>query len=154
MKTILVAVDLSRASGRVCRVANELGRAAAARVVLLHVSPPQPIELRGFGFAVADVRGMLQALEKRSARRLRELARRCEKFGGPVRAVERSGEVAATILAEASTLKPEFIVLGSHGRGATYDLLVGSTTQRVLRHARQPVLVVPIRPANRRPKMR
>jgi nucleotide-binding universal stress UspA family protein len=33
--------------------------------------------------------------------------------------------------------------MGSHGHGAFYDLLVGSTTQGVLKRATCPVVIVP-----------
>jgi len=35
------------------------------------------------------------------------------------------------------------IVMGSHGHGALYELLVGSITQGVLKAAKCPVVVVP-----------
>ncbi|MEO8353471.1 MAG: universal stress protein, partial [Chthoniobacteraceae bacterium] len=37
----------------------------------------------------------------------------------------------------------DMIVMGSHGHGSFYELLVGSVTSGVLRDARCPVLVVP-----------
>jgi nucleotide-binding universal stress UspA family protein len=40
--------------------------------------------------------------------------------------------------------------MGSHGHTAFYDLLVGSTTQGVLKKAPCPVLIVPAEKAKRR----
>ena len=37
----------------------------------------------------------------------------------------------------------DLIVVGSHGHGAVYNLLVGSVTAGVLKSAKCPVLVVP-----------
>ena len=37
----------------------------------------------------------------------------------------------------------DLIIMGSHGKGSKYTFL-GSVTQRVLRHIKRPVLVVPI----------
>ncbi|MBI4621943.1 MAG: universal stress protein [Verrucomicrobia bacterium] len=37
----------------------------------------------------------------------------------------------------------DFIVMGSHGHTALYDLVVGSTTHGVLRRATCPVVIVP-----------
>jgi nucleotide-binding universal stress UspA family protein len=144
MKTILVPVDLSRATSRVCDAACSLAQAIRGRLVLLHVVQPPPVELNSYGFAVADVRGMLAVLEKRAARKLLALGRRCEKSGRPVRAVQLTGKPVPAILAQAKVLKAEFIVLGSHGHNAAYDLLVGSTAQGILRQSRRPVLVVPM----------
>ncbi len=144
MKTILVAVDLSRHTDRLCTAATDLARRDGARLVLLHVVPPQAVALRGFGFAAAEVRSMLGALEKREMRRLLAYAARCEKAGVTVQAILRTGVPASTILAKAASLHAALLVLGSHGHGAAYDLVVGSTTQKVLRQAKVPVLVVPL----------
>ena len=144
MKTLLVAVDLSRASARVCDVACGLAESMQARLVLLHVVPPQKVALRAYGFAVGEVQTMLATLEKRATRDLLALARRCEKRGLAVEAVQQTGEAAPTILAKAKAFDADLIVLGSHGHSAAFDLLVGSTAQRVLRQAKAPVLVVPM----------
>lgn len=147
MKTLLVAVDLSRASRRVCDVACALAKAGESKLVLLHVVQPQQVALRAFGFAAGAVNTMLATLERRAARDLLALARRCEKKGVEVQAIQRTGEPAPTILAKAGSLSAKVIVLGSHGHTAAFDLLVGSTAQRVLRQAKVPVVVVPMSPA-------
>jgi nucleotide-binding universal stress UspA family protein len=148
MKTILVPVDLSRASARVCTVASALAKSLRGRLVLLHVVPPQTVALRAPGFATAEVRGMLAALEKRSAVELLELGRGLKKSRRPVRTVQVTGDPVPTILRQAAEMKADLIVMGSHGQSAAYDLLVGSNTHRVLRRTKWPVLVVPIgRPA-------
>lgn len=143
MKTLLVAVDMSRASARVAAAACRVAQASGARVVLLHVVAPPPVALRGYGFAAGEVRTMLAELERRTARRLRALARRCGRGGVAVETVLRAGEPAPTILSQAAALRAAMLVVGSHGHSAAYDLIVGSTTQRLLRRSRVPVLVVP-----------
>lgn len=52
------------------------------------------------------------------------------------------GNVSREILSFADKGKYDMIVLGSKGRGAVADLLLGSVAQRVLAHATQPVLLV------------
>lgn len=147
MKTLLVAVDLSRASRRVCDVACALAKSGGAKLVLLHVVQSQQLALRAFGFAAGTVNSMLATLERRATRDLLALARRCERKGVAVQAIQRTGEPAPTILAKVRSLSAGGIVLGSHGHSAAFDLLVGSTTQRVLRQAKVPVVVVPMGPA-------
>lgn len=144
MKTILAPVDLSRATFRVCDAAAGLAAKTGRRILLLHVVQPLPKQFAAYGFAGSEVVGMLPVIEKRVARRLLALGRRCEKSGQPVRVVQQTGQAVPTILAKASALKADFIVIGSHGHNAAYDLLVGSTTLGVIRKSRRPVLVVPI----------
>lgn len=149
MKTLLVAVDLFSGSTRVCDAACAIAGSENVRLVLLHVVSRQGVALRAFGFAAGEVRSMMAALQKREARRLLALARRGEKRGADVHAVIQTGEPAPTILAKAKSLRADLIVLGSHGHTAGYDLLVGSTAQRVLKGAEVPVLVVPQRAPRR-----
>lgn len=56
--------------------------------------------------------------------------------------VERTGHVAQEILDCAHQGKFDLLVLGSKGRGAIADLLIGSVARRVLSGAQQPVLLV------------
>ena len=84
---------------------------------------------------------MLAAAEDAGTERLRVLAARCAKRGVETQTIRRIGLPVVEILSRAK--KAEYIVMGSHGHGAMYDLLVGSTTHGVLKKAPCPVVVVP-----------
>jgi nucleotide-binding universal stress UspA family protein len=56
---------------------------------------------------------------------------------------EPTGAVAEEILNQADVLNADLIVMGRHGHGAMYNLLVGSATKGVLKHSTRPVLLVP-----------
>ena len=53
------------------------------------------------------------------------------------------GATVEKILEEASRLNVDMIVLGSHGRNAAFQLLVGSVSDGVLHKSKCPVLIVP-----------
>jgi nucleotide-binding universal stress UspA family protein len=59
------------------------------------------------------------------------------------RVVNREGDIAALILAEAADLGAGVIVLGTRGRGGVKSLMLGSVSHAVLHHADRAVLVVP-----------
>lgn len=144
MKTILVPVDFSPATTRVCAAACALAKLVHARVVLLHVVVPLPAMMGdAYIFDTGHMAQAMAVLERQSAKKLRALGRRYHSRPCPVQTSQRRGEPAPSALAIAAELKATYIVIGSHGHGAAYDLLVGSTTQGVLRKARCPVLVVP-----------
>ena len=90
---------------------------------------------------------MLVAATHAGTDRLRELAARCGKRGVETETVHRVGLPVDEILARAK--KADYIVMGSHGHGAVYDLLVGSTTHGVLKQAPCPVVIVPPARGNR-----
>jgi nucleotide-binding universal stress UspA family protein len=55
----------------------------------------------------------------------------------------REGNVASEILTQATDMKADLLVMGTHGRSGFERLLLGSTTEKVLRKASCPVLTVP-----------
>ena len=57
--------------------------------------------------------------------------------------VVTEGSPSREILRQAEMLGPDLIVMGTHGRGGFERLLLGSVTDKVLRRAAVPVLVVP-----------
>lgn len=61
----------------------------------------------------------------------------------PVRIEAIVGEAAEAIQQTARRLDAGLIVMGTHGRGGVQKLLLGSTTERVLRTTQWPVLAVP-----------
>lgn len=142
MKTILVPVDFSAVSRRVCDAACNLAHALGARLQLLHVVQPPPIMISDvYLLSPEQTEEMLIAAEQSGEGRLRELGERCEESGIPTQVIRRVGQPVSEIVARSA--KADYIVMGSHGHGAVYDLLVGSTTHGVLKKAPCPVLIVP-----------
>lgn len=151
MKTILVPLDLSAAAVQVCDAACELAKFIGARPILLHVVPPPPVIMSEvYAFDASQLTALGAAAEKNAVPKLRALARHCAKRGVRVTTVQRTGVPVTAILAKARSTRAHTIVMGSHGHGAMYDLLVGSTTHGVLKHAPCPVLIVP--PPRPRPR--
>jgi len=61
-----------------------------------------------------------------------------------VERITRQGEVVAEILAAADAVQADLIAMASAGRRGFLDEIRGSTTERVLREAPCPVLIVPV----------
>jgi nucleotide-binding universal stress UspA family protein len=141
MKTVLAAIDFSPIADSVIRRGVELARAFKARLVLLHVIQP-PVFIAGAGPA-ADGAEITAAAERAADRRLSQLAARLRKEHKLVETKRLTGMPVNLILQEAAKLPAADIVIGSHGHGAVYDLLVGSTTSGVLKRAKCPIVIVP-----------
>lgn len=149
MKTILVPLDLSPAAVQVCNAACELARQVDARLILMHVVQPPPVMMSEvYAFDSGQLTEMIGVAEKSAERSLRALDRYCSKRSVRATTVQRTGAPVAAILAKAVSSRAAYIVMGSHGHSAIYDLLVGSTTHGVLMKAPCPVIVVP--PPSRR----
>ncbi|MBP7141086.1 MAG: universal stress protein [Opitutaceae bacterium] len=144
MKTILAPIDFSGASDGVVKAASELAGILSARIVLLHVVQP-PVVTNDFGVGLDNVQELMVISEKAATKNLDRQKARLAKKGVEADGVVSTGSPIASILKEADRTKASYIVMGSHGHTAFYDLLVGSTTQGVLKRAQCPVMVLPTR---------
>ncbi len=142
MKTIIAAVDSSSMSESVVVEAAELARAAKGRVVLLTVVQP-PVITSEYAPALDNLAEITAISEKAAARHLENLRDRLERDGITSETVQDAGAPVTQILRHAREKAADYIVMGSHGHTAFYDLLVGSTTHGVLLRAPCPVLIVP-----------
>ncbi len=143
MKTILVPVDFSSVTTRVCDAACALARSLKARVVLFHVIEPVPAMVNDYAMPMQDLDYLIDQAQVIANRKMIALGRRAAARRVRVLAVQRTGKPVPTILAKAAELKADYVVIGSQGHTAAYDLLIGSVLQGVLRRVACPVLVVP-----------
>lgn len=144
MKTILAPVDFSPITQAVLESAASLARAVGGRVVILHVAAPAIVP--GDGTPMATDASQMHARDSTgSALQLSGLKAALDAGGVEAETVEVGGLPTVQILDQAGVLGADYIVVGSHGHGAVYDLLIGATTQAILKRARCPVVVVPAR---------
>lgn len=141
---ILAAVDFSAVTGDVLATLRRIGAAMPVKVRLVHVAPPDP-DFVGYGAGPDVVRGQVAAERKSWHQKLQQHAEELRSAGVETTALLLQGATVATLVAEAEKLSAGLIVLGSHGHGAVYDLLVGSVAEGVVRKSRVPVLLVPAR---------
>lgn len=142
MKTILVPVDFSDVTPRVIETAQTLARAFGSRVVLLHISEPEP-DFVGFEPGPMAVRASVARDFKKEHQKLEELRAGVVAAGVDVLALHIQGPMVDKVVDEAQKQNADAIVIGSHGHGALFEFLVGSVTSGVLRAAKCPVIVVP-----------
>ncbi len=81
-------------------------------------------------------------LDKRAEEMLAESAEPLRAAGLETQPKIRFGNTAAEILQEAEEGGYDMIVMGSHGRGVLGGFLLGSVSNRVVHHAKCPVLIV------------
>jgi len=142
MKTILVPVDFSTVTRAVVAQAAQLAHSQQARIMLLHVVQPPAISSEYAPYLESV--GEIVDMSRRSAfQHLKRLTAELRADDVPTELIDVVGAPAATIVKKAKALRAAYIVMGSHGHGAFYDLLVGSTTHGVLSQAPCVVVVVP-----------
>jgi nucleotide-binding universal stress UspA family protein len=142
MKTILVPVDFSDVTDRVLSTSENLARTFGARLILLHVSEPEP-DFIGFEPGPMAVRSVVARDFRKEHQRLDQLKATVAKDELDVLALHIQGPLVDKIVDEAAKHHADLIVMGSHGHGALFEFLVGSVTSGVLRAASCPVMVIP-----------
>lgn len=142
MKTILTPVDFSEVSDVVITASAALAKAIDARIVLLTVVQP-PVFTAEYSALVDNIVEITAIGERTAARQLAATQERLKKEGLAVETVQFSGAPVVHITEQAEKFNADYIVMGSHGHTAFYDLLVGSTTHGVLKRAPCPVIIVP-----------
>ena len=141
---ILVATDGSTHSLRAAKYAAKL-----AGMMRMHLPTPEvtllnvhdDIALRHaksfVGKEVVD-----EYLQELSNKELKAARKVLDESGCTYDVKSKTGHVSEEITAFAHAKKYDLIVLGSKGRGAIADMLIGSVAQRVLATAKIPVLLV------------
>jgi nucleotide-binding universal stress UspA family protein len=142
LKKILVPIDFSEASRKAMQYALSFARQFNAEVLLLHVIELTPLASPSAPLPIIQDETTRATLHESAAK---HLAAWRDESGLPARikASVREGVSAhAEIVKTATEGNIDLIVLGTQGRTGLAHLLIGSTAERVVRHAPCPVLVV------------
>lgn len=134
LRQVLVATDFGLASDAALSYGRALARRFGATLHLLHVT-----ENSFMRATAAEPKVLLDAAWRALTERLTEDDRHTLHA---VPAVETSDTPAEAIARYAKAARVDLIVMGTHGRGALSQLLMGSVAERVVRIAPCPVLTV------------
>lgn len=139
LKTILAPVDFSNLSLAGMRYALRLGAAVKASVSLVHVVRPAP---QFTGLESSLVLPSDSELLKLAEQQLRRIARKESRKGVVLKSRVRFGQPFQEISMLARNLGADLIVLATHGYSGVRHAVLGSTAERVVRHAPCAVLAV------------
>ena len=139
LKQLLVPVDFSNCSQEALAYAEKLAGGLGGEVTILNVVPLNEGVLR----LGADQFGLLdQQLQENQRRKLVAFIRNFKSLK-PGRCLVRLGDPAREIVRMAEELSATAIVISTHGLTGVKHALIGSVAEKVVRHARCPVWVVP-----------
>lgn len=138
--TILVATDFSPETYAAAATALRLGYGGTHRCRLVLVHAWYPVG----AFATDGAEGMLSLAAwpeaEAAGEELERFAAIYRDRGVEVETIVRAGYPATVIETAASEVGADLIALGTHGRTGLARLMIGSVAERVLHHARCPVL--------------
>ncbi|MFO1486526.1 MAG: universal stress protein [Verrucomicrobiaceae bacterium] len=135
-KKIVVPTDFSDHSNLALKAAASLGHRTGASVLLLHVTEPAYEGLR------IQTEELHECMTRAAEGQLEKLAG--EHFPGSphVSFVVKEGRPADVICKTAAEVQADAIIIPTHGHSGLANVLLGSVTEKVVRHAPCSVLVV------------
>lgn len=137
LKKILVPIDFSDLSRKALHYAISFAQQFGAEIYLLHVVEiiiPTP------EVVVAESEYLNVKVREQAAKELSEWRKEIVRV--PVRSTIRDGSPFRQITEAADEINADLIVLGTQGRTGLSHLFIGSTAERVVRHAPCPVMIV------------
>lgn len=142
VKSILCPVDFSDFSVSAYQYALTLAQYYKAHLVTLHAVEWSKYPFADYVGATGDLGDLSKALCEGGKARLLDFVKNHPGHGVEPQVVVNQGNASDVILSFVQTHNIELIVMGTHGRRGFDRLVLGSTTDRVMRKACSPVLVV------------
>ena len=142
MKKILVPVDFSKQAEYACNVAATIAKRTNSEIILLHmldipstsIDPASGGNLQGGAQSIYYLKGIHKEFEKFKA---------LPFFNGlTVIETVRFHKAFEGVIEESKKNDVDLIVMGSQGATGLKEMLVGSNTEKVVRHSHIPVLVI------------
>ena len=133
LKKILVPLDFSDCSKKALEYAVAFAQQFGAELILLHVVEPYPAVPEMAPYDVEDIqdgRRELEALRKQIPGTLTSSV------------ALRKGTPLVEIAAAAEDFGSDLIIISTHGHKGLARMFLGSTTEKIVRHAPCPVLIV------------
>jgi universal stress protein A len=140
-RKILVPTDFSQDSDAALRMALSIAATFQARIFLLHVISKQ--SLADYCLDQNLVDRFLNESIVFSNEKLQEVIDKNQQRGN-IKVIPdiRNGQPYEEILKEASDRKIDLIVIASHGKTGLQKYFIGSVTEKVMKEAKCPVLLI------------
>jgi len=142
LKSILCPIDFSDFSVAAYCYALSLAEYYQARLVALHIVEMWKYPFADYAAQEADYAKFSESLNEGGEVRLQRFVKEHSQGSVKPELMVHQGSAPKRILSIAQKENMEVIVMGTHGRGGFDRLVLGSSTDRVIRKAACPVLVV------------
>ena len=133
---ILVAVDGSESAKKAFEKSIYLAQKCNSKLDVVHVVQ---CDLGGDSATIFD---LMDELKTKAKKMLDEYKIQAEKSSVPIEIMITQGDPSQVIIKIAKTKKYDLIIMGTRGKSAFQELLIGSVSQKVMHHAICPVMVV------------
>lgn len=132
---IMAPVDFSDPSSHALQYASSVAKQLNAEVVMVHVAEPPP-----FSPDLTTSHGYEDKISEYAENTLTDLVDKYIGQGVKARFVVRFGKAYEEIVRAAEEEGVDLIVMATHGHSGFRHMLIGSTTEKVVRASKIPVL--------------
>jgi len=133
---ILVAVDGSESAKKAFERSIYLAQKCNSRIDLVHVVQCE------VGGDSANTFEIIDKLKEKAKKMLEEYKIQAAEKNVPIQITVIQGDPAKAIIELAKAKSYDLIIMGTRGRTAFQELLIGSVSQKVMHHASCPVMVI------------
>jgi len=137
---ILIATDGSETSDKAAKVGVEIARISGGRVTVVYVADTGRLSHLPDDMMLVSIRDLLLREGETAMTYVKELAR---KEGVPSERMVVEGKPSDELLRVSKENDIDLMVMGSVGRSGLDRFLLGSVAEKVVQHAKVPVLTVP-----------
>ncbi len=139
MKSIIVPVDFSKQSEQALKVAGTLAKSHDAELLVLHMLELSPAIMSESGYVSQE---QVVHLIKIGEKRFNDFLDKPYLEGVSITPIIKHYKVFSEVNEVAEKHGADLIVMGSHGTDGLQEIFIGSNTERVVRNADVPVLVI------------
>lgn len=156
MKKVLIALDWNPTAQKVAETGYLMAKAMKAEIMLLHVIADQVFyssaeysPIMGFNGFMETAEFQLNSIESLKKASQKYLDKSKLHLGDKsIQTIVKEGDFADSIIETAKEFKADIIVMGSHSRKWLENIVMGSVTEKVLRHTNIPLFIIPTKKIN------
>ena len=153
MKKVLIALDYDPTAQKVAETGFLWAESMKAHVMLLHViadpayySSLEYSPITGFAGYMDMSNDHLDSVDGLINASLLYLDKLKAHLGDKkIQTVVKEGDFAESILKTAKEMHADMIIMGSHSRNWLENIVMGSVTEKVLKHTSIPLFIIPVK---------
>ena len=139
---ILLPTDFSDVAEKALAFVKQLKDAGTKEVVVLHVIKKDRIDVIAQYSSIRDFREVEDEVEGEARKKTGRIEKELKETGFQVKVRIETGFPFSEILRVENEEDVSVVVIGSHGMSNIKEILLGSVSERVIRKAKKPVLVI------------
>lgn len=145
IKKIMIATDGSEASRKAARAGVEIARALCSDVTSVYVVDTHRLNsLHGYASLPGLKDKILDLMLREGEAATSEVDKMASDAGLPLKKIVAEGDPSSELLRISQESGMDMIVIGSTGRSGLNKFLLGSVAEKVIRHSKVPVMLVPV----------